>query len=74
MNINYIEVDNFKDRIEFDKSINNKMFTVTFINKSGISNHYYRLSRNTFKKKKVDNDKFEKIFDEALEPYRQGKK
>lgn len=74
MNIVLGEIDEFNRKIEFERNLNDKVFTITGVNKSGISGRYYRLSRTGLKKRKSDSDKFESIFQDALEPYRQGKK
>ena len=55
MNIVLGEIDEFNRRIEFEKNLNEKFFTITSVNESGISDLNYRLLRTNFRRKKSDN-------------------
>ena len=74
MGINFNEINKYKGQLEFDKNRNDKALTVSNINEVNKPLNNARVSMDEPKKSEYEDNGFEEVFDQALEPYRQQKK
>ena len=74
MGINFNEINKYKGQIEFDKNRSDKALTVSNINEVNKPLNNARVSMDEPKKNEYEDNGFEEVFDQALEPYRQQKK
>ena len=74
MGVNFNEINKFKNQIEFDKSRSDKLLTTSNVGKTEIPEANVRLSNDDPRRKDYSDNGFEEMFEQAKEPYRQGKK